>query len=174
MDIDLKNEPVSTNNPKFSALVDDHFENNELIIVLIRYANSAGAKDYLLVRTKDEFDKLLQQLRSKTSITVFFESAFALKGISNAELRNKTKKLFCEEHEEYEGLDIICTDPKLGEKIERDIMFMQKLEVIDEWLERHHGYQVFIGTMKFWCDNNKDFLTAYVPDDDGVVRPGAY
>jgi hypothetical protein len=31
-----------------------------------------------------------------------------------------------------------------------------------------------IGTMNFTKSNCDEMLTAYVPDPDGVVRPGAY
>lgn len=174
MDITLLSEPVSTLNSEFLAMVHEHLAKNEVLVVLIRYANYGGAKDYLVIRAKDEFDNLIKKLASKTSITVFFESAFALKGKVNAELLKKVDRLFVKEYDEYEGLDIICLEPQKSDDDEKDIWFMQELEPINEWLRQHKDYHVLIGTMKFWYENNQDFVTAYVPDGDGKVRPGAY
>jgi len=174
MDITLLNEPVSTLNATFHAIVNDHLANNEVIVLLIRYANYGGAKDYLVVRKKDEFDTFLKKLPPKTSVTVFFESAFVLKGKVNTELLEKVDGAFAKEYDAYEGLDIICLEPQEGDEGENHVLFMQKLEAIVEWLRLHKSCQVLIGTMKFWCDNNKDFVTAYVPDNDGQIHPSAY
>jgi hypothetical protein len=174
MDITLPTEPVATQSSAFLAMVHEHLAKNEVLVVLIRYANYGGAKDYLVIRTNDEFDTLMKKLDFKTSITVFFESAFALKGKANNELLKKVDGLFAKEYDEYEGLDIICLEPQNGKDDERNIWFMQELEPINEWLRQHKDYQVLIGTMKFWYDNNQNFVTAYVPDSDGQVRPGAY
>ena len=97
-----------------------------------------------------------------------------MKGKANAELLKKVDGLFAKEYDEYEGLDIICLEPQKGYDDERNIWFMQELEPINELLRQHKDYHVLIGTMKFWYDNNQDFVTAYVPDADGKVRPGAY
>lgn len=174
MDNTLLNEPISTLTPAFFAMVDEHLARNEFLVILIRYANCGGAKDYLTIRTRDEFDTLLKKLVPKTSITVFFESTFALKGKVNAELLKKVDVLFAKEYDDYEGLVIICLEPQNEDDDERNILFMQDLESINEWLRLHKDYRVLIGTMKFWHDNNKDFVTAYVPDNDGQIRPGAY
>ena len=174
MDNSLLNEPVSTTNPALLTLVDAHLANNEVVVVLIRYANSAGAKNYLLVRTKDEFGSLLKKLAFKTSMTVFFESAFLLKGSADSKLLKKVELAFAKEYNEYEGLEIVLLEPQEGAGRNMNILFMQKMELIEEWFREHTGSQTLIGTMKFWHNNNENFITAYVPDNDGCVRPGAY
>ena len=174
IDITLQIEPVSTLNPAFLALAYEHLARNEVLILLVRYANCGGAKNYLIIRTKDEFGNLIKTLAFKTSITVFFESAFALNGKVNAELLKRVYELFTKEYDEYEGLDIICLEPQKGDIGTRNILFMHKIEEINDWFRQHQNLHVLIGTMKFWCGNNQDFITAYVPDGDGQVRPGAY
>jgi hypothetical protein len=174
MDISLTNEPVSSKNPALLALVDEHLANSEVCVALIRYANSAGAKDRLLIRVKDEFETLLKTLAPKTSMTVFFESAFLLKGSADSELLKKAEIAFAKEYDEYEGLEIVCIKSQEGNESGMNILFMQKMELIEEWFREHTGSQTLIGTMKFWHNNNENFITAYVPDNDGCVRPGAY
>lgn len=174
MDIALPSEPVSTQNSAFLAMVYEHLTKSEVLVVLIRYANHGGSKDYLVIRTKEEFDTLTRKLAFKTSITVFFESAFAIKGREKNELQKKVAELFAREYDEYEGLDIICLETQKGNDGERNIWFIQDLESIKKWLRQHKDCQVLIGTMKFWQDNNQNFVTAYVPDADGQVRPGTY
>ncbi|MBS4060912.1 MAG: hypothetical protein KG029_10970 [Bacteroidetes bacterium] len=174
MDIALPSEPVSTQNSAFLVMVHEHLAKSEVLVVMIRYANHGGAKDYRVIQTMEEFDTLIKKLAFKTSITVFFESAFAIKGRVNNELQKKVDELFTREYDEYEGLDIICLEPQKGNDGERNIWFMQELESIKEWLRQHKDCQVLIGTMKFWQDNSQDVTTAYVPDVDGQVRPGTY
>lgn len=170
----LSIEPVSTHNPGFLAIVDEHLTNGEVVVLLIRYPNSAGAKDYSLVRTRDDFVVLVEKLTPRTSITVFFESAFSIKGRMDVHLLEKTEKLFTEEYNAYEGLDIICLNPLLGEHNNRRIAFVQDINTLKEFFRLHDGHQVLVGAMKFWKANNKNFITAYVPDSNGEIRPGAY
>jgi hypothetical protein len=174
MNSSLTNEPVSTKNSAFTALVEEHIANGEVVVTLIRYSNCGGAKDYLLVRSKDEFAALLKKQISKTSVSVFFEGAFSLKGEANSDLLQKATMLFAKEKEEYEGLDIICLESHAASDDGKNILFLQNLESIEDYLHLHKGHQVLIGTMKFWIENNENVVTSYVPDDDGQVRPGAY
>ena len=62
MNITLLSEPVSTLNPEFLSMVHEHLAKDEVLVVLIRYANYGGAKDYLVIRAKDEFDTVIKKL----------------------------------------------------------------------------------------------------------------
>ena len=174
MDITLLDEPVSTANPKLTAAVNERISHDEVIVLLIRYAYTGGGKEYHIIRSAEEFVSFLGELPPQTSVTTFFESAFSAKGKVDAKLYLQMIELFAKEYEEHEGMNFLCLESTENVSDGRKIAFIHETESVRQWLSLHDGCRVLIGTMKFWLANNKDFVTAYVPDKDGKIHPGAY
>lgn len=168
------NEPVSSVMPAFRELIAQTFANHERVVLLFRYAYCAGAKDYFVARSPREFDAALMCARAKTSITVFFERNFTLDGIADDDLCGRAIALLPTVYTAHEGIDLIRMD---GSSIELDgdhYPYATNEDEIREWFSRNRGSPVLVGTMEFWHDNCPKMVTVYVPDDDGVVRSGAY
>lgn len=172
MNLALTKEPVSSNIPEFRQIVRQHLEVGEPLVVLFRYANCGGSKDYFIVRNPNEFEQILNKSYPKISITVFFESNFKLKGQATDELCKKAIQLFNQEKITYDGIDIINLENE-GTLLEDNFYFSGSQEILNHFTEIQGKY-VLIGTLEFWKDNCDSIITVYVPDDDGIVRPGAY
>lgn len=170
----LFNEPVSTSASALHELLSQTFKEGQFVVLLLRYAYHGGVKDYYLVRTAAEFDSAMKSTRERTSITVFFESNFKLIGTADDELCAKAVELLSSVKERYGGVDLIRIDGTAFELDEPHFHFCETPEEICEWFRTHHGAQILAGTMEFWRDNCPEVVTAYVPDEDGVIRPGAY
>lgn len=69
-------------------------------------------------------------------------------------------------------VDIIPLDRSGSDDIE--VAYCETVEEIAEWFAENAGCPVMIGLMAFWKDNGEEVFSAYVPDPDGKVRPGAY
>jgi len=173
MDPTLTNEPVSCAAPAFRRLVGEHVQNGEAIVVLFRYSNSGGAKDYFLVREQRQFDELVAGAYAKTSITVFFETGF-LKGNVCDGLRDSAISLLHSIKAEFGGVDIIRLDGTETSLDMDHLFWLTEEEEITDWFAKRPSTPVLIGALKFWDDNNPNIVTVYVPDADGIVRLGAY
>lgn len=170
----LANEPVSSNCSAFCDLLDRTFETGELAILLFRYANCGGAKDYFIARSAVEFATAMKHARPKTSVTVFFQTNFKIKGIANDQLCDETVTLLPSVRSHYEGVDLIRLDGPNCDLDDRYFMCAADVNEICQWFMENKGMPVVAGTLEFWHHNCESMVTVYVPDDDGVVRPGAY
>ena len=112
--------------------------------------------------------------RAKTSITAFFQTNFKLHGIADDLLCAKTIELLPTVATEYEGIDLLRVDGPDAELDDVHYDYCTTPEDIQDWFRSNRGGQFLAGTMEFWQYNCPHIITAYVPDDDGVVRPGAY
>ncbi|MCP4361398.1 MAG: hypothetical protein GY796_25590 [Chloroflexi bacterium] len=173
MNESLYHEPVSINNPAFISLIDTHLAKGEVVIALVRYANRGGGGDKFLLHSKKEFSDLVGGLNPKTSLSIFFESAFPLIGKADTSMMNRAIELFQEEYEEYEGINIIKLN-RVDSTESDQFTFLSTEKKIRAWFQKQSGADVLIGIMNFWQDNNEHIVTVYVPDIDGIVRPGAY
>ena len=54
------------------------------------------------------------------------------------------------------------------------IAYRDQPEGIRDWFRQNRGAPVLAGTLPFWRENCAKIVTVYIPDSDGVVRPGAY
>jgi len=173
MDPSLIHEPVSSVAPAFRQLVGEHVQNGEAIVVQFRYSYSGGARDYFLVREQQQFDELVAGAQARTSITVFFESGF-LKGNVCYGLRDSAISLLHSVKTEVGGVYIIRLDGT-GSSLDQDhLLWLTEEEEITDWFAKRSSTPVLIGALKFWDKNNPNTVTVYVPDADGIVRPGAY
>jgi hypothetical protein len=168
--------PVSTASPGFVAIVHEHLERGEVVVIVIRYANSGGYKEDAFAKTTEAFDELLRTLRQRTSVTVFFERAFEFRGVADDTIRKRTL--------EFIKIVRLCRDGEVVCVVRRDlqegilkseqIAWLLKPSDADAWFAQNQSAEVLIGTLSWWEDDCDDFVTAYVPDSDGVVRLGAY
>jgi hypothetical protein len=141
---------------------------------LFRYAYRGGAKDYFIARSDAELDSILKRACARTSITAFFEANFQLNGVADQNLCGKAIELLPSMATAFDGVDLIRGDGASTELDREHYTCLTKPEEIREWFGNNQGARVLGGAIEFWHDNCARFITVYVPDEDGVVRPGAY
>lgn len=175
MQSELSELPISTDNRDFIERVKSELEQGKPIVVLLRYANQGGNREYFLVKSQNEFLQVLQKAHSRDAITVFFSSSFPVQGRVSSELKDETIKFLekvIQEDEEVICLVRLDTD-EIGLGLDTMKVF-SKFEQVEEWFNRNHDTPVIIGLLAFWEDNSGEKITAYVPDADGQIRLGAY
>ncbi len=172
----LTQEPVSCDVPEFRDLVDNHLNLGDPIVIQLRYAYCAGYGESFLARSMEDFDTIMETARGRkrTAITLYFPGAFALGGDINEELCEQAIQFLNDHDFEQDCIDVVRLDA-LGIDLDRNTSpHFKTAEHIREWFGNNWGVPVLVGAMEYWHDNNDNVFTVYVPDDDGVVRPGAY
>ena len=166
-------EPVSSKNTTFISLVEERLANDEAAVAFIRYANTGGARDLFVLYSKDEFHRVLKNLTAQTSLTIFFESSFSIRGKASASILQQASDLLDTDGNEDEGLYVIELQSEDISETER-FAFLDSREAFQKWFQENTEMDVLIGTLNYWQSNNKDVITVYEPDEDGVLRLGAY
>ena len=175
MNQELTQSPISVENPAFLRIVESKLEQGEPLVVLLRYSNSGGDRCYFLLKSIDDFQDMLRETHSKDALSIFFSQSFPIQGIVSLELRDKVIKLLEKIIQDGDdALFVIRLDTSKVLLGMDDMKCFSKLSQIDEWFKSHEGVPVVVDSLAFWQDDSEKMITAYVPDADGQVRPGAY
>ena len=172
----LAQRRVSCDLAEFRQLVEHHLELGEPIVAHLRYAYCGGYGEKFLARSLEDFNSIMETARGRrrTAITLYFADAFALRGRANHELCEQAIQFLSDHLFEQRCIDLVRLDaPAIALDRDTSLHFATPDE-IREWFANHQGVAVLVGAMEFWHENNDNTLTVYVPDDDGIVRPGAY
>ena len=167
-------EPISTQDPVFNAFVQQLWSEDCAVVVLKRSANMAGAKDYYLIHNIAEFHEIIADAREKTSISIFLDT-MTMKGPVNQEMATEMLHYLMTQPESERELFVICLDTA-SVKIEfgTDMFLLETAEAVETWVQQHTLMPIIAGGLPFWERNSEHVITAYVPDADDVIRPGAY
>jgi hypothetical protein len=173
---ELFNEPVSTHNPIFIQSVAGALSRGHELVVLKRRANCGGDSVRFLVRKLDEFHDILNHSRAKDAITVFFAGALPIRGLANPDLELRTLAFLKSQQAKGDDDGVVVVrldapDMVLGRE---GMCFLRSPEDIAVWFANHVGDPIIAGELSFWEGNSEKAITAYLPDADGKVRPGAY
>jgi hypothetical protein len=137
-------------------------------LVLIRWAGMGGAKDWHLLHAPEELDNIVRKASAKTSVSVFLKPELPVRGRVDKNLKAAAHVLLADLKEL-----LVSEFPTNGSEL-NSAAFDNDTE-LDQWLDQREGLAVAIGRYPpFWLDDGPEQLSAYVPDFDGVVRPGAY
>lgn len=178
-------EPLSTESQEFIEPVLNALKKNEELIVLQRLAYTAGAgAGWHFFKQVSEWQEFLTSGKKKTAYTVILDKEFPLRGTANDELKRKAIELFNQLGDLMIGIftegdnsfplysfnwDSRALKPKDAEK---DLTRIK--ETINQFFEKHQGKQVAVGRSILVWEKDIAEITGYIPDDDGIARPGAY
>lgn len=167
----MQGDRVATTSPDFLSAVEPWFQAGSEIVLLLRYAYAAGNRDVELIVGLDAFRERMKNLASKTSVTVFRDHKLPLRAVVDdlfiarclAAIPDGTEYLIAE------------TVPKVagGRSWIHYETGTSHTELLAS-LEDERGESVLAGEYPPWLDKSDGVVTAYVPDADGVVRPGSY
>jgi hypothetical protein len=155
--------PLSTTDPAFRDRVISYFNTTFEILILVRYSRAAGAKDFRLFSSVAAVESLLNPLPVSTSVTVFKDPGLSHRGIVD-ELFVVQCLASIAEGAEYLVLDIESNDFRAGET--HDELRADLKECL--------GHLVAVGPYPPFCLDSDEIITAYVPDQNGVIKIGVY
>jgi hypothetical protein len=178
-------EPLSTNSPNFLNSVYAAFRYYGEMLVLRRFANTAGADAcWYLVRRIEQWQELLDGGRKKTAYTVILKPELPIRGIADSELLGVATHLFdrlgdvmiAELFPDSAEVSLYSVEWQIkgwGIK-DAEAGLQDSKEKICRLFEKHKGAQIGIGRDLYIWGEDIVRITGYIPDEDGVVRPGTY
>jgi hypothetical protein len=162
---------MATTSPEFLSAVEPWFGAKQEILLLIRYPNATGNRDIELISTFDAFRVRIASLAPKTSITAFRDHTLPLRGTVDDSFVARCLSAI------PDGVEYVIaeTKPKVAGShswihYETGTSHKELLESLEE----ERGQSVVAGEYPPWLDDSDGVVTAYVPDSDGIIRPGAY
>jgi len=141
------------------------------ILVLFRYAYAAGDRSFEFFSSPAALFERLRQLRRRTSVTAFRQAQLPVRGIVNDEFIESCMRTI---PEGSEFLVVETVQRTAGRMSWFHNMAGETHAELREALEDSRGSPVAVGLYPPWLNDGPDVVTTYVPDEDGVVRPGAY
>ena len=157
---------TSTQDPAFLDEVRQLASNNEEILILVRYVYGAGSRDFVLLDSMTKFSDLLQCCRERDSVTVMKSFNVICRGIVTDDFIVSA----IADYESDKSWILIGGD---NYEYTADWAFAESEAELKEELDARLGNEVcIVSEPDHWSET--DAMTAYVPDSDGVVRPGAY
>ena len=168
--------PISTDNSDFIEKVESKLRLGEPIVILLRYSHQGGNRDYFLIRSIDEFYKVLQKAHRRDALSVFFSQSFPVQGNVSGELKNRTIRFLDKiiRDDDEEPIFIIRLDTNKFTLGTDNMKVFSEPNQVEEWCNKNVGVPVIVGILAFWENDSEAMVTAYVRDLDGQIRRGAY
>lgn len=138
------------------------------VLIKIRFPYQAGSKGFFIIKNKDEFVEFISKREARESISIYKVVEKIIEGRINIEfIENVLTQL---DKPKYTDWLIIPS----GIYIENDNWnYKDTKEELKETLELCLGQDIQILEDPEFV--NEDLIIhAYIPDEDGIVRPGAY
>ena len=138
------------------------------LLVLVRYPYQAGNKDFYLLNSKDDFLKFLDIRSPKELISIFSKIEDVVSGVVKEDFIKQVKSKI-EKPKYTDWITLFLDIQDEGQHWYYD----ETKEELEESLLTNIGRSVRIIEDPEWLDISL-ICNGYIPDDDGVIRPGAY
>lgn len=161
-------ELFSIKNETFLKKGVEIIRNQGEILIMVRYPYQAGNKDFFIINSEKDFLNFLNQRAVKESITIFKSFENVKEGLVDKEFISKTLI----ELDKPKHTDWIVLFPEDKDKA-GNWCYDETKEELEESLRLGEGDYVRILEDPDWL-NEELIFHAYVPDEDGKVRPGSY
>jgi len=141
------------------------------ILLLIRYSNAAGNKDFEFFSSFEALSNRIRQLPPSTSIIAFRQPQLPLRGIVT-----ESFVASCVSHipDGSEFLVLETTRRAHGEKPSFHWTAGESHTELREALAESRDIPVAVGLYPPWLLDTDDVISAVVPDEHGIVRVGVY
>ena len=150
--------------PKFLETVGRWIDVSSEVFGVLRYLRAAGAKDYVFIKSRDEFTALVECVSVGTDIIVFRDPQLPLRGRVTPEFINRAKELI-RDGEEYMFVKLV------PERREDLTLFGEMGETHAELVEDlsdEMGEEVAVGLCpNFWDRDNDGIVSAAKGGIDG-------
>jgi hypothetical protein len=169
-------EYVKTTDHRFLSRVESWIDKRGEVLALIKYANAAGSRDFTFFNDVREFRSKLERLPPNTWVIVYGEPQLPLRGRVDDALITAALELIPDGNE-YLVVSLEKTVEQYPPNYRREYYEETAGEThweLKEALEEFRGRPVGVGLFPPWPDDSEDTVEAFVPDEKGEVRPGAY
>ena len=161
----------SAADPAFVASIRRWFTARDEVLVMIRYANAGGSKDYELHRSSESIAARIASLPPKTSIIVFRETQLPIRGVVDRALIDRALAEI-RDGEEFLMVETVAT--VAGPRSWYHSAAGECHSELQAELESSMGRPVMLGVYPPWLEDGPEVISGFVPDADGQIRPGAY
>ena len=157
--------------PDFIATVEQWLSQRGEILVIFRYPNAGGARDYELHRSLHTLKERLSSVPSQTSVIAFQQTQLPLRGVVDSAFIDAALAFIPNGNEFLLVETVLTTYGKASWY--RNASGMMHSELKEE-LEESLGRPVLLGAYPPWLHDGPSVISGYVPDSDGRIQPGAY
>ena len=162
---------TSTTDKKFLATLETWLGSQHEILVMIRYSHAAGARDFEFFSSFQNVADRIRGLPLRASIIAFRQPQLPLRGIVDDGFISRCLS-FIPNGSEYL---IVETVRRVYGRASwfHEGSGISHAELRDD-LEECRGAPVAAGLYPEWFEDTVDVISAYVPDEHGVVKSGVY
>jgi hypothetical protein len=162
---------ASTTDPKFLGTLESWFHSQPDILLLIRYSQAAGSKDFEFFSSFQSLANRIRELPPLTCVIAFRQTQLPLRGIVDDDLIASCLNSI------PDGSEYLMLE--LGRRVYgRASWFRHRAgeshAELREELEESRRVAVAVGLYPPWLEDTDDVISAVVPDEHGVVRAGIY
>jgi len=142
------------------------FDRQGEFLLLIHYPSSAGNRDYFYFTTFENFQDFLSQRKAKERLFIFKATDVVKRGKASEEFISEV----VDSLEQPKNTDwLIIFPPGNYDRWQ----YCEDMQELLQELWEYQDQQVVIMEDPLY-QASEDMVIAYVPDSDGVVRPGVY
>lgn len=156
---------------RFLATVKSWLHSKPELLVLIRYWHVASSKDFEFFSSFEMFSERLRKLPHLACVIVFRQPQLPIRGIiDDAFIARCLQSIL-------DGSEYLVTETV--QRVIGHVSWFHHAEgeshaELREDLEDCRGALVAVGLDPPWLHDTEDVISAVVPDEHGVVRPGGY
>jgi hypothetical protein len=162
---------IGTGSEQFLSRAGELLEAAGELLVLLRFHGSAGAKEFRLVTSIDDLQRLLSEQPPRTSVVVIGRRQLPVRGVVDPALIERASREIATGGE-WLIVDLFTTTAgkaswwgwSVGESV---------AELVEE-LTARIGREVAVGIHPEWLEDGDLVTSAFVPDSDGRVVVGVY
>ncbi len=169
----MANQPTSSST--FLTTVSNWIQENDEVLVLIRYSSAAGNKDFEFHTSFETFDAKLSMLKPRDSVIVFRERQLPFRGTVDPDFVRNALELV------PEGIEWLLLCSKIREYSYENCKYGyyphkagETHEELVESLHEFDGAQIALGNYPPWLEDNESVISAIVPEPDGSMVVGVY
>jgi len=155
----------------FQSKVIQWLHESRELLVMLRYPNAGGTRDYELHTGHESIARRLSEVPAQTSVIIFRDPQLQLRGIVTGN--------FIEAAVAHipDGVEFLIVESALTtygkHSWYRNASGTTHSELREE-LESCFDRPVIFGPYPPWLEDGPGVISGYVPDATGVIKPGAY
>lgn len=147
------------------------FQERDELLVMFRYPNAGGARDYELHGSVDSIAQRLSVVPPQTSVIAFRNPQLQQRGTVTSDFIATAMGSV------PDGVEFLIVETALttaGSHSWFHNASGTSHNELREELEQSMGRPVMLGRYPPWLEDGPDVISGYVPDGTGQIRPGAY
>ncbi len=159
----------STNDENYLAIVKNLIKEKNEILITVRNPYQAGNKDLFLINSFEAFKSIIAKREPQDLIIIDNSFKKVAQGIASRDFI----KLLIDKIEIQENEDLVVIFPEFNGNSEYWKDYFENKEELEDYLKANMDQYVVVYIEPHELEEDK-MIYAYVPDSDGIIRPGRY